>query len=93
MLSNLRLSFRTLARSRGFALIAVLTLAVGIGATTAIFSALQALVISPFSYPASRPSRPCLVRQWLVTLTCRRHRPQGPGVELLRVRGLPAADV
>src|SRR5450432_106443 len=53
MLSNLRLSLRTLARSRGFALIAVLTLAVGIGATTAIFSALQALVISPFSYPAS----------------------------------------
>jgi predicted permease len=53
MLSNLRLSLRTLAHSRGFALIAVLTLAVGIGSTTAIFSALQALVISPFSYPAS----------------------------------------
>jgi predicted permease len=53
MLSNLRLSLRTLAHSRGFALIAVFTLAVGIGATTAIFSALQALVISPFSYPAS----------------------------------------
>ena len=53
MLSNLRLSLRALAQSRGFTLIAVLTLAVGIGATTAIFSALQALVISPFSYPAS----------------------------------------
>jgi predicted permease len=53
MLSDLRLSLRTLARSRGFALVAVLTLAVGIGATTAIFSALQALVIAPFSYPAS----------------------------------------
>ena len=53
MLSNLRLSLRTLAASRGFALIAVLTLAVGIGATTAIFSALQALVISPFHYPAA----------------------------------------
>ncbi len=53
MLSNLRLSLRTLAQSRGFTLIAVLTLAVGIGSTTAIFSALQALVISPFSYPAA----------------------------------------
>ena len=53
MLSNLRLSLRTLAKSRGFALIVVLTLAVGIGSTTAIFSALQALVISPFSYPAA----------------------------------------
>ena len=53
MLSNLRLSLRTLAQARGFTLIAVLTLAVGIGSTTAIFSALQALVISPFSYPAA----------------------------------------
>jgi putative ABC transport system permease protein len=53
MLSNLRLSLRTLAASRGFAVIAILTLAVGIGATTAIFSALQALVISPFNYPAA----------------------------------------
>lgn len=53
MLTNLRLALRSLARSRGFALIAMLTLAVGIGSTTAIFSALQALVIAPFSYPAS----------------------------------------
>ncbi|MDQ5978567.1 MAG: putative transport system permease protein [Verrucomicrobiota bacterium] len=53
MISNLRLALRSLARSPGFALIAVLTLAVGIGSTTAIFSSLQALVISPFSYPAA----------------------------------------
>jgi len=53
MLSNLRLSLRTLAQTRGFAFIAVLTLAVGIGSSTAIFSVLQALVISPFHYPAS----------------------------------------
>ncbi len=53
MLSNLRLALRTLAQSRGFAFIAVLTLAVGIGASTAIFSALQALVLKPYSYPAS----------------------------------------
>ena len=53
MLSNLRLSVRTLAQSRGFAFIAILTLAVGIGSTTAIFSVLQALVIQPFQYPAA----------------------------------------
>ncbi|AOS44578.1 Macrolide export ATP-binding/permease protein MacB [Lacunisphaera limnophila] len=53
MISHLRLALRSLARSRGFALIAVFTLAVGIGSTTAIFSTLQALVIAPFSYPAS----------------------------------------
>ena len=53
MLSDLRLSLRALAKARGFTLIAVLTLAVGIGATTAIFSVLRALVISPFHYPAA----------------------------------------
>src|SRR3954469_23776868 len=52
MLSDLRLSLRTLAKARGFAAIAILTLAVGIGATTAIFSTLRALVIAPFHYPA-----------------------------------------
>lgn len=53
MLSDFRLSLRSLAASPGFAFIAVLTLAVGIGSTTAIFSALQALVLQPFHYPAA----------------------------------------
>lgn len=51
MLSDLRLSLRTLVKARGFALISILTLAVGIGSTTAIFSALRALVLSPLHYP------------------------------------------
>ena len=53
MLSDFRPTFRTLAKARGFALIAVLTLGVGIGAATVIFSALRALVIDPFQYPRS----------------------------------------
>jgi putative ABC transport system permease protein len=60
MLSNLRLSLRTLAKARGFAFVAILTLAVGIGATTAIFSVLRALVIVPYRYPASEQ----LVHVW-----------------------------
>jgi len=60
MLSDIRLSLRALEKSRGFALTAVLTLAVGIGSTTAIFSTLQALVIAPFSYPHSEQ----LVHVW-----------------------------
>jgi putative ABC transport system permease protein len=52
MFSDLRLSLRALAKARGFACVAILTLAVGIGATTAIFSVLRALVITPFHYPA-----------------------------------------
>lgn len=53
MLTDLRLAFRQLAKSRGFALIAVLTLAIGIGASTAMFSTLRALVVHPFDYPDS----------------------------------------
>jgi len=60
MLSDLRLSLRALTKARGFALIAILTLAVGIGSTTAIYSALRALVILPFQYPSSEQ----LVHVW-----------------------------
>ena len=48
---DLKLAIRQLAKSPGFAAVAVLTLAVGIGAATAMFSALRALVVEPFSYP------------------------------------------
>ncbi len=51
MLSDLRLALRSLAKSRGFAAVAILTLAVGIGASTAMFATLRALVVEPFSYP------------------------------------------
>jgi len=51
MLTDLRLAFRQLAKARGFALVATFTLAVGIGASTAMFSALRALVVHPFDYP------------------------------------------
>ena len=51
MLSDLRLAFRALDKSRAFAAIAIITLATGIGGTTAMFSALRALVVVPFQYP------------------------------------------
>ena len=51
MLSDLRLALRNLARSRGFAAVAILTLAVGIGSSIAMFATLQALVVAPFSFP------------------------------------------
>jgi predicted permease len=53
MLTDLRLAFRQLAKSRGFVLIAIFTLAIGIGASTAMFSTLRALVVHPFDYPDS----------------------------------------
>ncbi len=51
MLTDLRLALRQLAKARGFTFIATLTLAVGIGSSTAMFSTLRALVVQPFDYP------------------------------------------
>ncbi|HET9483875.1 MAG TPA: ABC transporter permease [Xanthomonadales bacterium] len=53
MLTGLRRALRSLLRTPGFTLVAVLTLALGIGATTAIFSAADALLFRALPYPAA----------------------------------------
>ena len=51
MFQNLRYAFRQLAKAPGFAAVAILTLALGIGANTAIFSAISAIVLKPLPFP------------------------------------------
>ncbi len=76
LLNDLCHSFRTLRKAPGFSMIALLVLALGIGANTAIFSVVNSVVLNPLPYPGANR----LVLIWETDLKdgIKREGPSGP---------------
>jgi predicted permease len=88
VLQDLRYSLRQLIKNPGFTLTAVISLAFGIGATTAVFSVIYAALMNPFPYPnADR-----IVRLTVFSKADGRSGINPNGLQVQQLRQLPIVD-
>ena len=89
--ADTRYAFRMLRKSPGFSAIAILTLALGIGANTAIFSVLDGVILKPLPYPQA--DRLALIWSELTPSGQRRVASSGPDIADLKQRSRLLRDV
>src|SRR2546430_10466298 len=83
-MNDLRYALRVLAKSPGFTLVAVLTVALGIGAATAVFSVVYGVMLRPL--PFREPER--LVSVWLTRHGARNYPSAADAMDLRQLRGV-----
>lgn len=76
VISDLRHSFRVLWKTPGFSVVAVLVLALGVGANTAIFSVVNSTVLNPLPYPGA--NRLAIIWETDLKDGVKREGPSGP---------------
>lgn len=91
MLQDLRFAARQLWKNPGFSVIAVLTVALAIGANTAIFSAIDTVLLHPLPYPD--PDRLVIVQENLPHFALRGIAPTAPNYAAFRREATSLASV
>src|SRR3954451_18344625 len=98
-LQDLRYALRGMRRAPGFTSAAVLTLALGMGATTAIFSVIRAVLLAPLPY--DQPERRVMIwsrwkdfdKTWLADGEVMDYRRECPSLESVAAWGSDAANL